>query len=275
MSDAARTVNRDVTVVVTCFNYGEFLQESVGSALAQDGGSPRVIVVDDGSTEASTLTALEHLPPEVTVIRQENAGLSAARNTGVRASDTPYFMVLDADDRLAPDALLTLKPPLEADPTLGFTYGITEFFDEWSGEMTMPPYDPYRLLYRHTIGSTCLARREVFDTNGGYDPVFRGFEDWEFWLNALEHGWEGRQVRKVTFFYRRHGSTMLSGARRDYRTWYRRLREKHRPLYARRAELARRTDTGFVGRQVYRWYWGPRPIPGAIEQRLYGLIFRA
>ena len=50
----------------------------------------------------------------------------------------------------------------------------------------------------------------------------RGYEDWDFWLGALEHGWQGRQVRVVTFYYRRHGTSMISGARLAYRHWYRR-----------------------------------------------------
>ncbi len=58
-------MNDDVTVVITCFNYGAFLRESVDSALAQEGGEPRVIVIDDGSTDAHTLVELDRLPPRV------------------------------------------------------------------------------------------------------------------------------------------------------------------------------------------------------------------
>ena len=76
-------------------------------------------------------------------------------------------MILDADDRLRPRALNLLRATLEDDPALGFAYGITRFFGEWEGEMTMPPYDPYKLLYRHTIGTTCLMRRELVAAVGG------------------------------------------------------------------------------------------------------------
>ncbi len=112
-------MNDDITVVITCFNYGGFLAEAIDSALAQEGGAPRVIVVDDGSTDAESLAALERLPDGVELIRQPNAGLSAARNTGLRAADTPYLIVLDADDRLAPGGLGAMRRPLDADPQLG------------------------------------------------------------------------------------------------------------------------------------------------------------
>ena len=78
------------------------------------------------------------------------------------------------------------------------------FFGDWEGELRFPPYDPYALLYRHTIGLSALARREVFEDTGGFDPDFRQFEDWELWVNALAHGWRGKQVDAVTVEYRRH-----------------------------------------------------------------------
>jgi glycosyltransferase involved in cell wall biosynthesis len=265
----------DVTVVVTNYNYGRYVEEAVASALEQRGGPPHVIVVDDGSTDPDTDAVLDRLPDAVTVHRQANAGLAAARNAGLRQASTPYLIVLDADDRLASGALDALRVPLDAARGLGFSYGITRFFGEWQGEMTMPPYDPYRLLYRHTIGSTCLMRRELFEQVGGFDPAFSGYEDWEFWLHALELGWHGLRVDEVTFEYRRHGATMLSGARRDYRAWYRRLRTKHAALYARRDELARESALGPIGRGVYRWWWGMRPMPAGVEHALHTVLWRA
>ena len=266
-------MNDDVTVVVTNYDYGRFLEEAVASALAQEGGPPRVVVVDDGSTDPDTLEVLDRLPAEVTVHRQENAGLAAARNAGVRLSDTPLVVPLDADDRLPPAALKTLRPALEADPGAGFAYGIMRFFGDWDGTLFDTPYDPFRLLYRHQIGASALLRRELFDDVGGWDPEFRGYEDWEFWLNALEHGWRGVRVPAVTYEYRRHGETMVSGARRDYHQWYRRLRTKHAALYAREDELAREAGTGRVERLVYRWWWGARPLPARVEHGLHRLVW--
>ena len=63
----------------------------------------------------------------------------------------------------------------------------------------MPAYDPYKLLYRHTIGTTCLMRRELVTAVGGFDSYFGGYEDWEYWLHALEKGWKGRRVEEITF----------------------------------------------------------------------------
>lgn len=265
----------DVTAVVPCFDYGRWLPEAVESLLAQEGGPPRVVVVDDGSTDPATLRALDALPPGVRLVRQANAGLSAARNAGYAATDTPLLIALDADDRLPPGALRALRRPLDADPGLGWAYGITRFFGDWEGEMRFPPLDAYRMLHRHIIGPVGLTRRQLWEEVGGYDPAFReGYEDWDFWLGALEHGWRGEKVDEVTFLYRRHGETMVFGARRSYRRLYAMLRDKHASLFARRAELARGSDAGWVERAAYRHYWAKRPLPPRIEALAYRMLFR-
>jgi glycosyltransferase involved in cell wall biosynthesis len=263
----------DVTAVVPCFNYGAWVAEAVDSLLGQEGGPPHVVVVDDGSTDPATLEVLATL--SVPVIRQDNGGLSAARNTGYASTDTPLLIALDADDRLPPGALRALKRPLADDPSVGFSYGITHFFGDWEGDMPFPPLDAYRLLHRHIVGPVGLTRRALWEDVGGYDPAFRtGYEDWDFWLGALERGWRGAKVDEVTFLYRRHGETMVFGARREYRRLYGMLRAKHAALFARRSELARASSSGLLERQIYRYFWGPRPVPAWMEQAAYRLFFR-
>jgi glycosyltransferase involved in cell wall biosynthesis len=263
-----------VTVVVTCFDYGRFLPGAVESALTQAGGAPRVVVVDDGSTDAETLRALDELPPEVQLIRQPNGGPARARNTGAAATETPLLLMLDADDRLSPGALDALERALEETPELGFAYGRTRFFGSLSGELALPPYDPYRLLHRSLVSVTSLVRREAFDAVGGFDPDVPGYEDWDLYLSLLGAGWEGRRVDEVTLLYRRHGDSTFTVDRGRYRERRRVLRRKHRALYARRKELARRSDEGPLGRLAYRLYWGPRPIPARLEQAIYARVFR-
>ena len=235
-----------------------------------------MIVVDDGSTDAETIAELDRLPPQVELVRQANAGVAEARNAGLRLTQTRYALALDADDRLASDALLRLRDPLEAEPALGFSYGIMRFFGAWEGVLKMPSYDPYRLLYRHNIGSAALIRRELFEDVGGYDPTFKGYEDWEFWVHALARGWRGRRVEAVSLLYRRHGSTRHLGARPHYRATFRQLRRKHAALYGRagRRRLRAESDLGGAGRLVHRWWWGWRPMPARVELALQSALWR-
>jgi O-antigen biosynthesis protein len=263
----------DTTAVVTCFNYGAYLHEAVSSLLEQEGGAPRVIVVDDGSTDPATAAALDALPAEVELIRQANAGVAAARNAGLERASTELVLCLDADDRLAPGALAAMRRTLAEHPEASFAYGHHRYFGAWGATLRFPPYDPLRLLDRHLIGLTALTRRELFEDTGGFDPGFLAYEDWELWLNALAHDHTGVRVDAVTLEYRRHSASKLGGDRRVYRDARRRLHRKHARLYARRAELAGRSTLGPAGRVLYRAYWGPRPLPAGLERRLYDLAF--
>ena len=260
-----------VTVVIANHDHGRFLPEAVASA--RDQGA-RVVVVDDGSTDAHTLAVLDELPGEVEVLRQANAGPAAARNRGLARVTTPYVLCLDADDRLAPGALAAMRAALEADPALGYAYGRMEMFGADRGVLRFPPWSAYRLLFRHGIGLSALMRRAVVDDTGGFDPAFRQFEDWELWVAALGHGWRGRQLDRVTLEYRRHVTSKQAADRRGYRATYARMRAKHAALYARAGELARAEGIGPLERLAHEGWWGPRPLPAGVEARLYRVAFR-
>ena len=266
--------NRDVTVVISCFNYGRYVGDAVASALGQEGGPPQVIVVDDGSDDPATLDVLDRLPVGVEVLHQENAGPSAARNAGAAAARTPLLMVLDADDRLCPDAVRNLRPLLEADPELAYAYGLIAQIGDWSGVIRFPDYDPFKLLYRPIVGTTWLMRSSAFEQVGGYDPDVTWAEDWDILLRLLEHDRHGRRVPEVAYEYRRHGTSKLGNDRGAYRRQYRAMRKRHAPLYARAGKLAEQSGLGPVGRLTYRVFWAWRPVPRLIENVLYRLIFR-
>jgi glycosyltransferase involved in cell wall biosynthesis len=266
-------MNDDVTVVIANHDYGAYLPEAVDSAVTQAGGAPQVVVVDDGSTDPATLEVLDALPEGVRVLRQANAGTSAARNAGLAASTTPYVLCLDADDRLAAGALEELRGALDEHPGAGFAYGHQRLFGAMETVMRFPPYDPLRLLDRHLIGPTAVMRRAMLDDVGGYDTAFALYEDWELWINALAHGWRGVRVDAITHEYRRHAGSKLGVDRGRYRAFRRQVRAKHASLYARRRELARESSLSAPGRAAYRWFWGPRPVPARVEAALYAAMF--
>jgi glycosyltransferase involved in cell wall biosynthesis len=266
----------DITVVIPCFNHGSYLLESVDRALGQQGGPPGVIVVDDGSTDEETRRALEELPRGVELIRQQNAGVAAARNAGFEASDSDLLLMVDADDRLTPDALDVLRPPLEANPDVGYCYGLMELIGAWSGVLRFPDFDPYILLHRSIAGAQLgLVRRRCWEDAGGFDPAIDGYEDWDFCLSALEKGWRGLQIPRVTHEYRKHQRSGNEEHRRRYRHVYRQLRDKHAGLFARRREFAKQTPLGPLHRLAYRTYFAWRPIPAPVERALYSkVLFR-
>ena len=231
--------------MIPCFNHGRFLLESVDRALCQNGGPPKVIVVDDGSTDAETERALDELPAGVELIRQRNAGVAAARNAGFESSGSELLLMVDADDRLTVDAIDTLRPPLEASPDVGYCYGLMRLIGAWSGVLRFPDFDPYILLHRSIAGAQLgLVRRRCWEDAGGFDSAIDGYEDWDFCLSALEKRWRGLQIDRVTHEYRKHERSGEEEHRRRYRHVYRQLRAKHPDLFARRREFAAEIAAG-------------------------------
>jgi glycosyltransferase involved in cell wall biosynthesis len=105
-----------VSIVIPCFNQARFLPVSLGSAHAQNWPSIESIVVDDGSTDETSAVARSH--GAKIVVRQENRGLSGARNAGLAAAHGEYVLFLDADDELLPDAVRTGVDVLERHPEI-------------------------------------------------------------------------------------------------------------------------------------------------------------
>ena len=106
MSDTPNVLLGKVDVVIPCFNDGAFLFEAIESLGPDRVAGQGVIIVNDGSTDQRTLDVLEALRARgFRVIDTANSGLSAARNTGWRASTATYVLFLDADNRLVPGFL--------------------------------------------------------------------------------------------------------------------------------------------------------------------------
>jgi glycosyltransferase involved in cell wall biosynthesis len=205
-----------VSVIIPCFNHGEFLPEAVTSVTQMSRDDVEAIVVDDGSTDEVTCRQVEKLVAQgIKVIRQVNKGLAAARNAGVLASQGEYILPLDADDRLRSGWIDRAIQILDSDPKVGIVYGDTEYFGTRVGRCHVGPFSLDRLLRWNLIHAFALYRRCVWKQNRGYDgtmPV-QGFEDWDFWLGALEHGWQFAYVPEVFFEYRQAEQSMITRAR--------------------------------------------------------------
>ncbi len=109
-----------VSVIIPCYNGEAFLKEAIESALAQSYRQVEIIVVDDGSTDRSSEIA-QKFP--VRYIRQQNRGLTASRNLGIRESRGSYIVFLDADDRLRPEAIETGLRVLAQHPECAMAVG--------------------------------------------------------------------------------------------------------------------------------------------------------
>jgi glycosyltransferase involved in cell wall biosynthesis len=228
------TKSYKVSIVIPCFNHGEFLAEAVASVTDIGRDDVELIVVDDGSTDERTRREVDKLVAQgIKAIRQENKGLAAARNAGILASQGEYIFPLDADDRLRPGWIDRGIRILDSDPQVGAIYGDAQCFGERSDRWLVGPFATDQLLRWNYIHASALYRRSVWEQNRGYDgtmPV-QGFEDWDFWLGALEHGWQFAYVPEVFFDYRIAKESMITRTRGFEKQIKNFIAIKHGPLY--------------------------------------------
>ena len=105
-----------ITVVTPAYNAAPYVADALRSVLGQTHHDLRLVVVDDGSTDATTAVVTGFSDSRLSLIRQPNAGVAAARNRGMAAAEGDALLFLDADDWLAPTALATLAATLDAAP---------------------------------------------------------------------------------------------------------------------------------------------------------------
>jgi glycosyltransferase involved in cell wall biosynthesis len=179
-----------VSVIIPTRNRAYFLQQAIGSVLDQTFRDLEVIVVDDGSTDA-TPYVLQKWKDRIRVVRQENSGVSRARNTGIRAARGRYLSFLDSDDLWLKDKLEVQVRFLDANPQ----YAVCYTDEVWvrRGRRVNPKkshrkysgwiYD--RCLPLCIISpSSALMRRGVLDAVGLFDENLPVCEDYDLWLRV-------------------------------------------------------------------------------------------
>ncbi len=182
-----------IEAVITSYNQGDMILEAVQSVCAQTRLPQKIIIVDDGSTDANSLRVLkdiEHasdLPVPVSVYYQENKGVSSARNAGIQKSAAPMILVLDGDDRLEPDYIECVGQLLWEHPFMVAASSWMHTFGALDAVICPDGGDISSFLSHNCCPATHIMRREAFLKCGGYDETMRsGFEDWDFFLNMLE-----------------------------------------------------------------------------------------
>ena len=237
-----------VSVVVTCYDLGRYLDEAVASVLAQTFEDFEVLVVDDGSTDPATTQLLaDYRRPRTRVLRTPNSGLPAAKNTGIRHTSGEYLCCLDADDALEPAFLERSVAALDADPELAFASHWLRTFGDETGEWRPTRCDFPALLDANTVNGAALVRRSAVAAVGGFDESLRdGCEDWDLWIALVERGFRGTILPELLYAYRRRpdslSRTMLSGT--GHPELYRRIVEKHEAAFREHLPaLLRRRDS--------------------------------
>ncbi len=223
-----------VSVVVPAYNAAKTLDETLRSVRGQTHATLDIVVVDDGSTDATAMLAQTHADadPRVRLIRQANSGVAAARNTGWRAARSDFIALIDSDDLWAPHMVEKLLAALrEGGPKVGVAYC---FFAHINAHSMAYPYhypdpcsgDVLDRILQHNFtgcGSTMLVRREALIATGGFDDSLRaagaqGCDDYLFCCRAAEH-FHFACVPEVLVGYRESTTGISSSAGRMLRSW--------------------------------------------------------
>ncbi|AWW30376.1 glycosyltransferase family 2 protein [Echinicola strongylocentroti] len=196
-----------VSVVIPCYNQGEYLRETVLSVLGSTYHPLEVIIVNDGSKDDSlqVARAVEKEFPVVRVIDQENGGVSKARNIGIEEANGSIILPLDGDDLISKDYITAAVKVLKAQPAVKVVYSQGVKFDE-SGEKSwnLKPFSRHQLALDNMIFCSALFRKEDWQKAGKYSEEMRfmGREDWEFWIKMLKDDGEVVQLPFIGFYYR-------------------------------------------------------------------------
>lgn len=183
----------DVEAVITSFNQGRMIREAVDSLCGQTMPPARIIIVDDGSTDEESIGILKDIEADekisvpVTVLRQQNGGVSSARNTGIRSAKTTMVLVLDGDDRLTPTYIEQVSTLLRKDASMVAASSWLHTFGALDRVVRPDGGSIDSFLVRNCCPATHILRRKIWERCGGYDESMRsGFEDWDFFLSMLE-----------------------------------------------------------------------------------------
>ena len=233
LSRATPEAAGSVAVVITTYNHSAFLNDAIRSVIRQSVQADEIIVVDDGSTDnpGAIVSGYSH----IRLIRQKNQGLSAARNTGLRAAVCDKIIFLDADDRFCQRAIEAGLECFVRHSEAGFVYGGFHYVDA-GGDVTGEPIcrdigpDPHlTFLQGNQIGmhgTVMYDRKRLLDA-GGFDATLRRCEDYDVYLR-MSRNYPVASHRMIVAEYRRHGTNMSSNSLEMLRS-VQRVLARHRP----------------------------------------------
>jgi GT2 family glycosyltransferase len=200
-----------LSVIIPCYRQSHLVAEAVRSVV---GIADQILVIDDGSPD-DVPAAVAPFGEAVTLVRQANAGLSAARNAGLARAIGEYCLLLDADDWMLAGGVQALLDVAKAHPDATVVYaGWQEVDPQGQVLRHCTPRDidgdAFHGLLPHNL-APChaqIARTEAMQAAGGFDKSLRSHEDWDLWLRMAAIGAKFRRVDAEVAAYRQTPASM-------------------------------------------------------------------
>jgi glycosyltransferase involved in cell wall biosynthesis len=191
-----------VSAIIPTYNYGKYVSEAVDSILEQSYGPIEIIVVDDGSTD-NTAEVLKAYGDKIHYIHKKNAGLSAARNTGIAAAKGEFLAFLDADDKWKPNKI-------ELQVELAYKTGHPVILcTRNEADLAYENVDFDNCFFHPSgLGSNALIKRDRLLEVGGFDEELKSVEDREMMLRLTRNGSKAGFLHGNYSFIRVHDENM-------------------------------------------------------------------
>ena len=206
------------SIIIPCFNQGEFLNDCLDSILNQNYDSWEAILVNDGSTDHTEKVMKDWSKSDLRInfYSQNNQGLSSARNTGLKKAKGEYLIFLDSDDWLYYNCLRTFASFLNSNSPFELIRCGYAYWDMPNGKCLhihqSELYDTiYPKILTQNIGPchSIVICRTFAEKLGGFDPLLKSCEDWDFWIRAGKMGARINSIKDVLVAYR-YVSTSMS-----------------------------------------------------------------
>jgi len=199
-----------VSVYIPAYNAIDFIEEAIESALNQTYTDLEVVVVNDGSTDETGefLDKLYGVNPRVTVIHQENGGISSASNTAINNCRGEYILQLDSDDAILSETVEMLVNVLDKND-IGFVYADSYLTDQtgkvYGMAYSWSMYDRNKLLQGMMIHHPRMFRKRDFNRTNGFDENLTNAVDYDFFLKLSEVT-DGYHLQTPLYLYRQHNT---------------------------------------------------------------------
>ncbi|MEI7475434.1 MAG: glycosyltransferase family A protein [bacterium] len=198
-------INSKISVIIPCYNYGKYINETVDSVLAQTYQNFEIIIVNDGSTDEYTNNLLKNYDkPKTRVINIENQGVSKARNIGIKEAKGTYILPLDADDKIEKTFFQKAVEILDSDSEIGLVFSNYQFFGKFNKTAKLNyKFPEYLILNNCAILITSFFRKADFEKIGGFNAnMVKGLEDYNFLLLLISSGVKVHHINETLIYYR-------------------------------------------------------------------------
>ena len=192
-----------VSVIIPCYNSGKTISRAIESILIQTWENIELIIVNDGSTDKSTINLLSSFSanPSINVYSQNNHGLAAARNSGIRISNGYFILPLDSDDWLDPNAIKIMVDVYRKSIPNSIVFSDIKLEGNRHNIKTTFS-NPLEQMFSNQLPYCMLFTKEVLVSVNGYDEnLLHGLEDWDLNIRLLINRFNFVKINNPVFHY--------------------------------------------------------------------------